>query len=146
MTTRPRPILILATVAALGAIAFLTLNPGGLVGSLRGAFVAHLFEATGGRGAGIDLDRALNTLLFVPLGAAVAAIVPWRWGLVGVGAGLVVSTAVEFVQEVIPGRVSDPADILWNTAGAAVGASAVFAVRATAAGIRRVVRPRRRAA
>jgi hypothetical protein len=145
--TRFRPLTLVATAAALAAIGILTLNPGWVVGPLRGAFVGQLFELTGGRGAGIDFERALNIVLFVPLGGAVAAILPWRWGLLGIVAGLVVSTGVEVLQAAVPGRVSDPADILWNTAGAALGALVVFCVRALAAAVRgarrRVVTPRR---
>lgn len=135
-----RPLTIVGALAALATIAFLTLNPGWIVGPLRGAFVGHLFELTGGRGAGLDLERVFNTLLFVPFGAAVAAIVPWRWGLVGIAAGLVVSTGVEVMQALIPGRVSDPADIVWNTTGAAVGAVVVFVARAATAGMRTLAR------
>mgnify|MGYP000896354561 CR=1 FL=1 len=83
-----RPVTVFAAVGALAAIAFLTLNPGWIVGPLRGAFVGQLLDLTGGRGAGLDLERLFNTALFIPLGAAVAAIVPWRWGLIGILAGL----------------------------------------------------------
>lgn len=126
---RLSPFAAIACLVALAVIAFLTLNPGWIVGPLRGAFVGELFALTGGRGIGLDLERALNTALFVPLGAAVAAVLPRRWALTGLLAGFVVSAGVESVQAIVPGRVSDPADIVWNTAGAGLGALAVFLVR-----------------
>lgn len=134
--TRPsaaRPFALVVSGAALAAIAFLTLNPGWIVGPLRGQFVSELTALTG-IGHGLDSERILNAL--VPLGAAVAPLVPWRWGLLGAVVGLFVSTGVEVLQTSIPGRVSDPADILWNTAGAATGAVVVFALRAAVAGLR----------
>lgn len=140
-----RPVTIVVAVASVGAIAFLTLNPGWIVGPLRGAFVGRLFAATGGLGFDVDLEQAMNLAMFVPFGAAIAAVVPWRWGLVGGIAGFVVSAGVEVLQGAIPGRVSDPADVVWNTAGAAMGALVVFVVRASAAGVRAAVRSARRA-
>lgn len=59
-----------------------------------------------------------NVALFVPFFAALAVLVPaWWW--VAVGAGL--SIAVELYQGEIGTREQDLADILANTAGAALG-------------------------
>jgi hypothetical protein len=125
---------LLAVLAAFGLIAFLTLNPGWVIGPLRGAVVGELLAVTGGFGPGVDLDRDLNTALFLPFGAAVAASVPRRWSLVGALAGFVVSAAVELAQSTIPGRVEDPSDVVWNTAGAAAGALIVALLRLLRAG------------
>jgi glycopeptide antibiotics resistance protein len=67
---------------------------------------------------------AANVLLFMPLGAALAARHPERsgWWLVGVAAG--VSLAVEVAQALMDlGRLADVTDVIANTAGAALGAA-----------------------
>lgn len=64
-------------------------------------------------------DALLNVGLFVPLGAALA----WR-GLSGGRAlllGAALSAAIEVAQHFVPGRDPSPADILFNSLGAALG-------------------------
>lgn len=63
-----------------------------------------------------------NVVLFVPLGAALAARFPAAstWSLVLLAAG--VSLAVEAAQALLDiGRLADVTDLLTNTAGAAIG-------------------------
>ena len=65
-------------------------------------------------------DGILNLVFFMPLGAAIA----WnarRFWLATI-AGLLLSTAVELAQTLIPGRDPALSDMLFNTAGAAAGA------------------------
>ncbi len=72
-----------------------------------------------------------NIVLFVPLGAALAARFPEAsgWGLVAVAA--FVSLAVEGAQAVLDiGRLADITDVLANSAGAAVGVAIWGAVAA----------------
>lgn len=67
---------------------------------------------------------AANVLLFVPLGAALAARHPERsgWWLVAVAAGI--SLAVECAQAIMDiGRLADVTDVIANAAGAALGAA-----------------------
>jgi glycopeptide antibiotics resistance protein len=76
-------------------------------------------------------------MLFVPLGAAIALLFArWAWPF-AIVAGFLLSSAVEFAQTTIPGRVPDLDDVFWNTAGGAVGVIAVTVPRLIAALIRR---------
>ncbi len=135
---------LLLAAAALAAVAGLTLSPQAVVGPARGVFLSwadavHLPLLAG---AGYPADeRTLNLLLFVPLGAALAALLPrggWPWALTLPTA---VSLGVEIAQGFIPGRIPDGADVLWNGVGGAGGAAVV----ALARGIAWTVRQRGRA-
>ncbi len=68
------------------------------------------------------VDRALNVLLFVPFGALVLGLWPsGRWWVV-IGAGGVLSTAIELSQRwVFTWRSEQLSDVVTNTVGAAVG-------------------------
>lgn len=64
-------------------------------------------------------DAIANVILFVPLGAALAAAFPrsrvaWRWGPV-------LSLAIELSQRFIAGRDASIGDVITNTAGTLVG-------------------------
>jgi hypothetical protein len=65
-------------------------------------------------------DALLNLLFFVPLGVLLEDR-GWRVLRVAI-AGLVLSSSIEALQTVIPGRYSTLGDVVWNTIGAAVGA------------------------
>lgn len=67
-----------------------------------------------------EVETLLNVLMFVPLGAALAALLRRAWPLAA-PLGLALSLSVETLQTRVPGRVPDLDDVLWNTAGAAVG-------------------------
>lgn len=68
-------------------------------------------------------DFALNLLLFVPLGAALAwAGERWRAAL---GAGALLSLGIEIAQLAIPGRDSSLSDVISNTSGSLLGWLAV---------------------
>jgi VanZ family protein len=64
-------------------------------------------------------DAILNLLFFVPLGLALAN--GRRSMLQALLVGASISGAVEVAQIVVPGRYSNPGDVLWNGAGAWVG-------------------------
>lgn len=64
-------------------------------------------------------DALLNVALFLPLGWSLAG---WRGVVVAALAGAALSGTVELAQVRIPGRFSTVGDIVWNTAGAALGA------------------------
>jgi glycopeptide antibiotics resistance protein len=134
---RPRHVL-LAVLTLLGVVA-LTLAPQVIVGPAR-ADVMHWVNAVDlpliGNAGYPRTERVLNTLLFLPLGAAAARLLParlWAFAIV-VCAG--VSLGVESVQAFVPGRVPDPADVLWNTVGGSMGALVVGLPR-TALALRR---------
>ncbi|QEW02884.1 VanZ family protein [Microbacterium lushaniae] len=129
----------LFAVVALAVVAGLTLAPRMLVGPARRAFLdwadATTMPLLGGAEYA-DAERLLNTAMFVPLGAALALLLPLRGWPLAVAAGFGVSVAVEYLQAAIPGRVPDATDVVWNTVGALVGVGAVTLVRALAAAVR----------
>lgn len=136
MSARPAPTFtvgrILAATFAVAAVAGLTLAPRSWAWPARSwalDAVALLPTRWADFLLGGDADRALNIAIFVPLGAAIAALLPLRWVPASVGVGFAISCAVEIAQTVIPGRVPDVADIVANTAGALVGTVLVLAVR-----------------
>lgn len=129
--TLPEAVLLLA----LGTIAILTLgDPMGpqpdrvnlipfrdQFWALQGQIDAALATAT----------LLANVVLFIPLGAALAARFPTAsgWGLVAVAA--FVSLAVEGAQAVLDiGRLADITDVLANSAGAAAGVAIWNAIAA----------------
>lgn len=73
----------------------------------------------GSRGAA---DAILNVILFLPVGAALALLRrSWRYAA---GAALLLSLGIELTQMVVPGRDPSWADLLFNTAGGALGCTA----------------------
>ena len=66
----------------------------------------------------------LNVVLFVPVGALLAALLRGRWWAAVLVAGLC-SAAIEVVQSRWLERVGDVDDLVANTVGAALGALAI---------------------
>lgn len=139
MPDRPAPRLtparILAATIALFSVMGLTLAPRSLAWPARTLALDALSLLPpwwSGILLGGDIDRALNVAIFLPLGAAVALVLPLRWAAASVLVGSAVSCAVEIVQSVVPGRVPDVADILANTLGTLLGTIAVIVVRLVA--------------
>lgn len=130
MTLRFRSV---AALAALAVVAFLTLGPRAIIAPARRAFLGAL-DAASVTLSYADAERILNTVMFVPLGAALALLLARRWWPVAVLACVALSMTVEFVQESIPGRVPDAADVLWNSVGGAIGVVAIALVRAVVRG------------
>lgn len=63
------------------------------------------------------LERALNLLLFTPM-PILLSISFLQIGLVAIRTiGVLTPIAIEFIQLYIPGRVSDPVDVLTNSLG-----------------------------
>ncbi|WP_162564376.1 MULTISPECIES: VanZ family protein [Microbacterium] len=137
--TRRRRVRAVAVLAAAAAVTLLTLGPRSLVAPARGAFLGLLADIAPLEAwfPGGDAERALNTAMFVPFGAALAMILSRRAWPIAILAGLAASTFVECLQASIPGRVPDLRDVVWNTVGAAIGAVAVTAVRLMLAAGRR---------
>lgn len=113
-------------VLYLGVVAFITLTPAGhgdAVSDLSGrafSIIGSLPLPAGFTSA--DAEFALNVLMFAPLGVfAVLLFGPKGFWLAAL-AGLALSVGIEWVQEFLPSRVSDPRDLLANGAGAIVGA------------------------
>jgi glycopeptide antibiotics resistance protein len=130
---RSRP-LRLATLAWLALIALITLTsapyPAGEPNALIRGIIAFLASTplTGW----FDFDVAeftANVLLFVPLGALIAAQLPAGRRLWAAAIGLGVSAAVETAQLLwLPTRVSDVQDLVSNGSGSLIGALLTIAL------------------
>lgn len=136
MTDHPAPLLtparVLAATGVVAVIAALTLAPRAIAWPARSLaldVLDRLPSAWTGVLFGGGIDVALNVGFFIPLGAAVALLLPLRWAPASVAMGAAVSATVEVAQTVIPGRVPDPGDVVANTAGALIGTVVVVAGR-----------------
>lgn len=109
---RPVPCALVAATAAV--ILVLTLAPVDALGGTESLSLTIRFR--GFRGLA---DSIANLLLFVPFGIATAACMRGR--LSPVIAGLALSVVIELAQLVVPGRYTSLWDVIFNTAGAAVG-------------------------
>lgn len=143
-----RPWATVATIAALGFVAALTLLPRRFVAPLHELFLtwtdAHAQQLLAWFPQA-DTEQVLNAFLFAPLGAALALLFGRRLWPAAVLVCFGLSAAAEYAQMRIPGRVSDPHDIAWNTLGAAVGTAVVAVGYLLAAIARRVAAATRRA-
>lgn len=123
-SARTRAARAIAAAIAVAAMAFLTLAPRALVAPARSEFMRAMDAAAAPLLLWIpygDAERVLNVVMFVPLGATIALLLPRRAWPIAILAGFALSAAVESAQGSIPGRVPDPADVVWNTLGAAIG-------------------------
>ncbi|SDO61771.1 VanZ like family protein [Microbacterium sp. ru370.1] len=136
MTERSAPLLtparVLSATGILAVIAALTLAPRAIAGPARALALGVLDRLPSPWtdvlfGGGTDV--ALNIGFFIPLGAAVALLLPLRWAPASVLMGAAVSATVEIAQTVIPGRVPDSGDVVANTAGALIGTVVVVVAR-----------------
>jgi hypothetical protein len=123
-------IVVALTWVSLAGIAELTLfGPAGIGADPR----LELDPILGARGwAGIAWRPVLdNVTLFVPLGAALAALWCRRQVLTVLAVAALVSVSVETFQWAYPsGRIANSADVIANTVGAAAGILIARAVRA----------------
>ena len=150
MTTATMPgrlgIRLLIAAVAVGLVALLTLLPQRIIGPARYLFmrgvdaVAEPLLVVMPYGSA---EQVLNTLMFVPLGMAVAMLLSRHGWPLAILAGFVLSATVEYAQVSVPGRVPDPADIFWNTLGGAIGVAMVTPIRYAVAAGRRSARSRR---
>jgi glycopeptide antibiotics resistance protein len=122
---RHHPVLSVVTFLYLGVVGFITLGPqplddgtDSLVWRLLGFF---------GRFRSLQwitystLEFWANVAMFVPVGLFFLLLLGrGRWWL-AILLGVLLTCAIEFTQMFLPGRVSDPRDILSNSVGAFVG-------------------------
>lgn len=123
---------VLLAGAVFAVVAGLTLAPRAIAWPARTLVldaIDHLPPQWGDLLLGGDADTALNIAFFVPLGAALALLLPLRWAPASVLLAAAVSFTVEVAQTVLPGRVSDPNDVIANTVGALVGTVVVVFAR-----------------
>jgi glycopeptide antibiotics resistance protein len=113
-------------VAYLAVVAFITLTParrGSAVSELSGR--AHSVMDSLPLPAGFtsaDAEFALNVLMFAPLGVFAVLLFGARGFWLAALTGIALSVGIEWLQEFVPSRVSDPRDLLANGVGAIVGA------------------------
>lgn len=142
---RSRSIRVVAATVALAGVAVLTLGPRWLVAPARSEFMRWVDAVASPLLAwipyGADGERVLNTLMFVPLGATFALLLGRRGWPFAIAAGFALSATVEYAQGSIPGRVPDPADIVWNTLGTTIGVVIATLVRALAVVVARSAAP-----
>ena len=119
------PFLSLVTIAYLAFVGWVTLTPGSeaptesdlvlrVLARLQG--YDHMEWLTYARA-----EYLANIALFVPIGLFLLLLFGTRFWWLAVAAALTMTSFIETVQKVIPGRVSDDRDIAANTLGAVVG-------------------------
>jgi glycopeptide antibiotics resistance protein len=119
------PFLSVVTLAYLAFVGWVTLTPGSdaptqsdLVLRVLARLQAHE------RLSWLTYDRAeylANVALFVPVGVFLLLLFGTRFWWLAVAAALAMTSMIETVQRVVPGRVSDERDIAANTLGAVIG-------------------------
>ena len=119
------PFLSLATFAYLGLVGLVTLTPETHAPVPIG-LAARVLEALHWRGYALWLDLPrleflANIAMFVPVGMFLLLLFgAGLWWVSGLSSFLL-TNAIEIAQRGIPGRVSDPRDIVANTLGALIG-------------------------
>jgi glycopeptide antibiotics resistance protein len=133
---RRHPILTLVTAAYLGVVAGLTLTPMPQNGrdSILWRFVKFFERFPQTRWLDFPTVEFLaNVAMFLPLGLFLLLLLGrGRWWLaILFGVGLTVT--IEFVQQFLPSRVSDPRDLAANSIGVTLGVLAALVVTAAKA-------------
>jgi glycopeptide antibiotics resistance protein len=119
------PFLSVVTLAYLAFVGWVTLTPGSEAPTqselvLRALARLQRYDHMGW----LTVDRAeylANIALFVPVGLFLLLLFGTRLWWLAVAAALTMTSFIETVQKVIPGRVSDDRDIAANTLGAVIG-------------------------
>lgn len=137
---RHHPVLSVVTFVYLGVVGFITLGPqplddgtDSLVWRLLGFF--SRFRLTDWISYS-GLEFAANVAMFIPVGLFFLLLLGRRRWWIAVLAGVAITCGIEFAQQFIPSRVSDPRDIVANSVGAFAGVIAALIVT-TPAAIRR---------
>lgn len=122
---RHHPVLSVVTFVYLGVVAFITLGPQplddgstSLVWRLLGFF--SRFDATSWI-TYASLEFWSNVAMFVPVGLFFLLLLGRRRWWLAIVLGIVLTCGIEFAQQFIPSRVSDPRDIVANSTGAFFG-------------------------
>jgi len=143
------PFLSLVTFAYLGFVGWVTLTPAASA-PIPLKLAVRVLDALHRRGylETLTMDRLeflANIGMFIPVG--VFLLLLFGTGLFWVAgiSSFVLTSAIETIQREIPGRVSDPRDVVANTLGALIGI-AVAVVLTLPATLRRRKRKRAEAA
>ena len=137
---RQHPALSIVTIVYLGVVGWITLGPQPVTPDqevliFRILGVLQQVEWLSWLSYNM-VEFIANALMFLPIGLFFLLLFGRRlwWLAMLLGAGL--SCAIEFAQLFLPGRVSDPRDLVANSAGALLGVIAALVVT-TPAAIRR---------
>ena len=122
---RHHPVLSVITFVYLGLVAFITLGPQplddgstSLVWRMLG--VLARFDATSWI-TYATLEFWSNVAMFVPVGLFFLLLLGRRRWWLAILLGVLLTCGIEFAQQFIPSRVSDPRDIAANSVGAFLG-------------------------
>jgi len=119
------PFLSLATLAYLGLVGWITLGPQPLDDRANGLLwrVLEVF----GRYSETDwitysrVEFGANVAMFVPIGLFFLLLFGRRFWWLSILFGVALTVGIEAAQMFIPGRVSDPRDLVANSSGAFLG-------------------------
>lgn len=119
------PLLSFVTLVYLGIVGWITLGPQPFDDS-SDSMIWRLLDILGRSRATDWIDYASlefggNVLMFLPIGLFFLLLLGRRLWWLAVLFGIALTCGIEFAQEFIPTRVSDPRDILSNSVGAFVG-------------------------
>lgn len=127
---RHHPVLSVVTFAYLGIVAFITLGPQplddgstSLVWRMLGFFSRHELTAWISYST---LEFWSNVAMFVPVGLFFLLLLGRRRWWLAIVLGVLLTCGIEFAQQFIPARVSDPRDIMANSVGATAGVLAAL--------------------
>lgn len=122
---RQHPLLSVVTFVYLGVVAFITLGPQPLDEGTDSLVwrMLHFFSRFGATDwiTYSLLEFWANVAMFVPVGLFFLLLLGRRRWWLAVLLGVAVTCGIEFAQQFIPSRVSDPRDILANSTGAFIG-------------------------
>ena len=129
---RRHPVLFVLTLGYLGVVAWVTLGPQPLdAGGSRLLYRALRFLGSHQLTSWITYDRVeftANIAMFVPIGLLFVLLFGRRRWWIAIIVGVALTIAIELSQRGIPGRVSDPRDVLANSLGAALGVAVALLV------------------
>lgn len=122
---RHHPVLSVVTFVYLGVVAFITLGPqpfdeGSSSIVWRLLRLLGRYEATSWISYA-TLEFWSNVAMFVPVGLFFLLLLGRRRWWLAILLGVVLTCGIEFAQQFIPSRVSDPRDIVANSVGAFAG-------------------------
>ncbi len=127
------PILSTLTVAYLALVSWLTLTPSstgfdsGLIwrlARLLGRYPETQWFTF------LRLEFIANIAMFVPLGVFLVLLFGGKFWWAAIVIGMMLTVGIEFVQQYIPGRVTDVRDLVANSLGAVVGVLLALALTA----------------
>lgn len=118
---RPSKVAVVIGIVYVVILVALTIVPTPTTSTLEiagGAFRPEAWLTTETWTGGWSGELLANVILFIPVGWLAARLLPLPLAIV---LPILLSVGIEFVQLFLPGRVSDPRDLVANTLGALAG-------------------------